>query len=493
MQLGSAITLGMPAQTHRSEATASTPASPSTAEVSYNPQDKMTFGTSPISITTESAGKLSAPQVDFKSSPPAPQNGKYIYSDSDSRIHGALSFAAVAKTVETFGKVLGTSIPWSFHRQHLSIVPDGGKMLNAYYQPSDGTLNFFHATDPKTKSVLYSADSGEVVSHETGHAILDAMRPGYLQSFGSETRAYHEAFGDVCAIIMSLHDERTLDKLVEQTGGDLSKPNLVAAVGEDIGRVINNTAGQNVTGGNWVRNAINKFKWAKPSSLPQIGGPNQLGSEEHSFSRLWTGAMYDVLKGITDRNMATGQTPKDALRDAGDELLKVNANLFKTAPQGDFTFKQMAAACVKADQSYNGGKNATLMTKVFTDRKILGSAETEAAPMVAGLAVTEGSEGAPEGTKNIRLALHGDGFGMFEGAVVETPVDLDGSLTMSSETGERLRDSMKSLIAAGRIKYTEPGQKVSEKDKFDASGRPYVGIVRWLDGQMTIQPTRIAS
>lgn len=472
---------------------ASAPAPEATVEISYNAQDKLTMGTAPTTVTTDTATTLSSPRVEFKASPPAAQGGKFVYPDTDSRIHSALPFASVAKTVEVFEKELGKPIKWSFNRQKIRLVPDGGEMLNAYYKPYDGTLNFFHAKDPKTKTTLFSGDSGEVTAHETGHAILDALRPGYLQAYGYETRAFHEAFGDVVAIIMSLRDERTLDKVVEQTQGDLSKPNVVAAVGEHIGRAINNTAGENVTGGDWVRNAINKFKWAKPSSLPENGGPDQLGREEHSLSRLWSGAVYDVLRNIVSRNIAAGQAPKDALRAAGDELLKINVNLFKTAPMGDFTFKDMAQACIKADKTYNAGKNVALLTTVFTNRKIISKTDLEAVETAGRAMVSEGSPDAPEGTKNIRVTLRGEGFGMFEGAVVETPVDVDGSLAMSADAGSRLQDTMKSHIAAGRIKYTEPGQRVTDKDMFDASGRPYIGIVSWLDGQMTIAPVRIVA
>lgn len=473
----------------RREASAPTPEA--TVEISYNPQDKLTMGTAPTTITTDAATALSTPRVEFKSSPPAPRAGKFVYSDNDNRIHSALPFASVAKTVEVFEKALGKPIKWSFNRPKIRLVPDGGEMLNAYYKPYDGTLNFFHAKDPKTMTKLFSGDSGEVTAHETGHAILDSLRPGYLQAYGYETRAFHESFGDVVSIIMNLRDERTLDKLVDQTNGDLSKQNLVAAVGEHIGRAINNTAGENVTGGDWVRTAINRFKWAKPSSLPESGGPNHLGREEHSLSRLWTGAVYDVLKGIVNRNTAAGQSPKDALRAAGDELLKINVNLFKTAPMGDFGFKDMAQACIKADQTYNAGKNVSLMTTVFTTRKIIGKTEAETTAPTTRAIVSEGAADAPEGTRNIRVTLRGEGFGMFEGAVVETPVDTDGSLAMNDEAGARLHVTMKSHIAAGRIKYTEPGQRVTDKDLFNADGKPYIGIVRWFDGQMRIEPVRI--
>lgn len=460
-------------------------------EVSYNTQDSAVFSPSTVTLSNIGAGPSSArAKINGKALKPA-DDGSYVYDSKDARVHTALPFAAVVHTINTFEAALGKPIKWAFGEDKLGIVADGGEKLNAYYSRNAGSLNFFHSTDAKTQTKLWSGDSGEVVSHEAGHAILDALRPGYLSAWSPDPGGFHESFGDVLAMIMSLHDDRTLDKVVEQTGGDLSKPNAVAAMGEELGIAINHAAGKNATGGDYTRNAINSFTWQDPSTLPERGGPNQLGREVHSFSRLWTGATYDILKGIVDANMASGQSPKEALKAGGEALLSIYTNLFKTAPKGDFTYRDMAQAMCKSDEQSNNGKNVALMTKVFTDRKILGQVAFSSTPRTSF--VEAGSENAAEGTQNIRVALHGADYGMFDGAIVENPVEKDGALTKSGETGARVQDSLKKLIAEGRIKYTEPNQVVTHKDLFDNQGRPYAGVVRWQDGHMVIERVLIAN
>ena len=46
------------------------------------------------------------------------------------------------------------------------------------------------------KRWVYAAASGEVCAHQTGHALLDALRPRYFGCFAPEVTAYHEAVGD---------------------------------------------------------------------------------------------------------------------------------------------------------------------------------------------------------------------------------------------------------------------------------------------------------
>lgn len=95
-------------------------------------------------------------------------------------------------------------------------------------------------------------------------------------------------------------------------------------------------------------------------------------------------------------------------------------------------------------------------------------------------------------TRMVRVQLSGQEFGRFEGAVVETAVDRDGSLAKDNEVAERTRDSLKRLIAAGRIRYNEPDYEMKPKDYFDAQGRAYMGVVKWVGDQMVIERVKIA-
>ncbi len=99
---------------------------------------------------------------------------------------------------------------------------------------------------------------------------------------------------------------------------------------------------------------------------------------------------------------------------------------------------------------------------------------------------------APEVTFK-EVTLVGDEFGVFSGAKVKTPVDASNPLVKDVETQNRLKSDMKRLIAQGRILYTRPGQELEPDDYFDQSGRPYAGVVRWVDGQMWIEKVLIVS
>lgn len=468
------------------------PAPTGDVEFSFNPQDSSVLDTG----TTVLSGVQAGPSVEkakLNGNDTVAKDNKYVFSPSDKGYVGALALASVANTIKIFEEALGEPIRWAFNGTQIRINADAGEDLNAYYTRQGKSLNFFHATDPVTHQVVKSGASGEVVAHEAGHAILDGLRPGYLSSWSPDPGGFHESFGDVLAMLCCLQDERTLDKVVQQTGGDLSIPNVASNLGEELGSAINHTVGKNVTGGDYTRTAINKFVWQNPSTLPEKGGPDQLGREVHSYSRLWTGAFYDIMKGMVDQNRAEGMDPKTALKAASTEGLKLYAGLMKTAPRGDFAYRDMARALVQADRQSNGGKRSELITKVMTDRRILTGTEDVEAPPTASIAPGKAYMAESETTRPHYVTLDGEGFRNFAGARVETAVETGASLFQESETNERVKANLKQLIADGRILYTDPGKPVTEKDLFDAKGQPYTGVVRWDNGQMVIERVKILS
>lgn len=359
-------------------------------------------------------------------------------------------------------------------------------MLNAYYQRAEGSVNFFHSTDPKTGQVVYSGDSGEVVSHEAGHAILDGLRPAYLFNWRTDVGAFHESFGDMLALVMSLQDDSVLAKVVEQTGGDMTRPNVAANLGEELGITINNTAGKDRTGGDFTRTAINSFKWADPKTLEQNPeDPNELGSEVHNFSRLFTGAFYDVFTGLVNENRANGLEPAQAIREASNEGIRMLGRLLKASPRFDFTYATMARAFVQAEKS--GGSHADLVTRVYKDRLILpasfSAAEVEPLPPSTRSLTQEALAVQRE------LVPLSNAGGNFAGAMVEVARDPEAPRLLAED--RQVSDDVNRLIAQGRVLYTEPHQRLSDRDLIDKNGEPYVGVLRWRDGQPVIERNTI--
>ena len=471
------------------------PAGPVDTLFSYNPQDRRVMEPGTKLIPGVSQGSKQNPETDKATLNVAlePLDGKYVYPAQDPRQNTAVTFSNVANTISAFREAFG-DFKWAFKYDKLAINPNGGKDFNAFYGRNNGTVNFFAEEDPIFGRQVFSGASGEIVAHETGHAILDAIRPEYFGAFRTDVGAFHEAFGDMLAIHMSLLDERVIKRVVVQTGGDLKKPNIAAYMAEELAQGLNNKKGTNATGGDYLRNANNNFTWAEPKTLPEKGGPDKLGWEIHDFSRLWTASHYDVLNGLVQQRIESGAAPDVAIRESNKELFKMLANLLKEAPRGDFTFKDMAIAFIKSDKLHADGKHAELLQKVFTDRKILPAdlpAETlEVAPAREQARLFQSSDEPAFGQMGVTL---GQDFGMFSGAKVEIPVASDKLLFKSDELQEQTQDDIRRLIKAGRIRYNDPAYQMKfPNDYFNPQGETYIGAVTWDGGQMKIERLAIA-
>lgn len=344
----------------------------------------------------------------FKLEPKA--DGTFNYQLGEDKHTAANVFAGAAKTVakynEVYQELTGKTIRWAFGEQQLGVSPETGEWPNAFYARELGGVHFFDYKDTST------GNSGEVVSHEVGHAILDAVRPNYFgRAGGPETGAFHEAFGDVLAFLMTLDNDAAVEKLAGDTGGDLkAHRNFLSDMGEDFGRALGRESGG-------IRNSFNEFKYQDPDTLPERGDETHLGSEVHDFSRLWSGAFYDVLDGLADSYRAEGMSPKDALKAAGAEGFRLLVAQMELAPSGStVTFKQMAAALMDGDKKFNDGKRQELIGDIMVRRELLNREQVD------GLFKSEAPTFTGE-TMEKEFTLGAD-FGALAGVKVDTVVDV---------------------------------------------------------------------
>lgn len=176
----------------------------------------------------------------------------------------------------------------------LYVKPLAGNMANAFYDRKG--LSFFYFKD-SAKKTIYTALSADVVSHELGHAILDYLRPEFWNTVSLEIFAFHEAFGDVFAFLCSIHHEKIIDFVINETGGDLTKSNVVSKIGEQFGLGLGL--------GGYLRNVDNDLKYVNPSMLPSGSSDKEaLTKEPHNFSRVISGTIYKI---FADIFMANGK------------------------------------------------------------------------------------------------------------------------------------------------------------------------------------------
>src|SRR5262249_30437704 len=150
------------------------------------------------------------------------------------------SFVSANLPLNMYQSALGREIPWAFNGP-LKVHPHAGEGFNAFYARQLHAVNYFDGQDTVQGKAIHGSESLEVASHEVGHAVLDAMKPGLMAWWGGlEAPAFHESFGDITAILTTLQEPTVIDKVVAETGGDLHKPNIVARLGEEMSVGINN-------------------------------------------------------------------------------------------------------------------------------------------------------------------------------------------------------------------------------------------------------------
>lgn len=231
--------------------------------------------------------------------------------------------------------------------------PRSGKMFNAYYDRY--FLNFFYDTDPKTGQIVYTCESTDVVAHELGHAILDALRPDLWAVQSVEIQAFHEAFGDINAILTELTMPAVVAMVMLETNGDLKLPNCVAKIGEQMGLAIYHAKGGDGIPPNFaLRSAINEFRYAAPETLPTRAPDTQLAGEPHSFSRVFAGGWYDALVNIYQQEKAKGLNNLDALHVARDKFSSITYNGIRTAPVTARFFSSVLKAMLTYDLQTGG-------------------------------------------------------------------------------------------------------------------------------------------
>ncbi|MCA9779086.1 MAG: M36 family metallopeptidase [Candidatus Eremiobacteraeota bacterium] len=307
------------------------------------------------------------------------ENGNFNYTGDDPNFDSVNTYAVARQTLEMAEKYTARKIPWSFtkslDREEMIIHPHAGNnTANAFYSREGGSINFFNYTD-EGRNVHRTGIHSDVVSHEVGHAVLDAIRPTYITSFSVPSGGYHESFGDMVSMLRALHEPEVLNALKAETKGDLGQSNIATRLAEEFG--------QSLVGKPFLRDAVNDHKYADQHFLSYTGnpedGPNGFGTEPHAYANLFTGAFYDLFQKVYDKASADPDlTFHQAVAQARDTMGHLLFRATELAPVGNPAYPEMAMAFLQADIIDNGGENAGEIAEVFAQRNILHPETTEA-------------------------------------------------------------------------------------------------------------------
>ncbi|MGA8755843.1 MAG: phospholipase D-like domain-containing protein, partial [Stellaceae bacterium] len=311
----------------------------------------------------------------------APQPRSYDLASVDFRYWSAAE--AAARGAAFWRQLLPQGTVWQLG-DTLPIKLDEGEDFNAFYDRQ--ALNFFHGT--AAGRTVYSGESPDIVCHEQGHAILDAIRPELFDAGSIEAAAFHESFGDMSAILVALQLPTLRAAVLSETGGDLTRSSRLSRLAEQLGWAIRQFSPDSVER-DCLRNAVNSFVYTNPEGLPSNAPAASLSSEPHSFSRVFTAAFFEAIAGGF---RLAGPNPGEAdLQTVSLDLARLLISGILATPIVPEYMSQVAASIVAADADAEGrarGKYGDVLKAGFVRHGVLSpqSAVSVATMHMAGVA-----------------------------------------------------------------------------------------------------------
>ncbi|MDB4890482.1 MAG: hypothetical protein JWL61_2337 [Gemmatimonadetes bacterium] len=280
------------------------------------------------------------------------------------QFHQVHIWAIAQRALDFFesGFGVGRRIPWGFDGSRLLLVPHAGRAQNAYYDRASHSLQFYYFEDEK--STLYTCLSTDIVNHEFGHAVLDGIRPLFMESVLPETAAFHEFMGDLTAILIALRNTPFRRYLIAETGGDLDKDSALSNLAEQFGRA--------VEGHPYLRSARNEL------TMTDIVGDQR----PHYMSQVLTGTMFDIIVRLS-RYYAQerGHSLAQAFWFTIQRMQSVAIQPLDLLPPVDVTFRDYALAVLRSDEVANptdpDGYRA-MMLEAFVNRGVLNDEDRKA-------------------------------------------------------------------------------------------------------------------
>jgi hypothetical protein len=278
---------------------------------------------------------------------------------SDAHFRQVNAWAIVQRVLEFYQspQVMGRPIPWGFNGNRLIVVPAAGWGENAFYDRDSKSLQFYYFGEEKKER--FTCLSHDIVSHETGHAILDGIRPYYYEHSSVQTTAFHEFVGDLTAIFTALR-HNDLRRLIATLTGSNDVAGMLAGIGnlaEEFGKFTSDRP--------YLRSAGTR------RTMPEIAGM----TEPHDVSEVLTSAVFQIfvrivesyLKAVDENGTAEDSGDRDDNGDAdgpakpkvtvGQALWRafqrVSASAFQAldlCPAVDIQFIDYARAFLRCDE-----------------------------------------------------------------------------------------------------------------------------------------------
>ncbi|MBI5258898.1 MAG: hypothetical protein HY855_20505 [Burkholderiales bacterium] len=287
-------------------------------------------------------------------------------SEADPRFHQQMVYAVAMRTLENFDRALGRKLRLGSRGRRgrpaydrLRLLPHAFYGANAFYQPELNAILFgyFRAeaddVGPNLPGqTVFTCLSHDVIAHEMTHAIVDRLRPMFLEPSNPDVLAFHEGFADIVALLQHFSFPDIVREQLQRTRLDIRSPTPLVQLAQQFGYATGT--------GKALRSALD----APGTRLsPAVIEPHQRGSVLvaavfDGFFKTYQRRIGDLVRIATG---GTGTLPQGDLhpdlvnRIAGEasrtaqRVLDMCIRAFDYLPPVDVTFGDFLRAMITAD------------------------------------------------------------------------------------------------------------------------------------------------
>ena len=282
----------------------------------------------------------------------ADENNDFLVNKRSKKSFDAVhTFAIVRQTLTMYQRLLKRKIGWQWGDSEILVYPHTGQDCNARYCRDEKALKFYYFNyEGKT---IYTCRSLDIIAHETGHAILDSFKPNWWPTISDhpQTGGLHESFADLTTIFLIISQYDLTEYIIAETKADLHyDKTIVSNLAEEFGKSMGQEYG--------LRNADNNY------NLEDVDN-----SEVHEISKVFTGAIYDILADIFN-SMRKPRFRDDAtvLYEAGQYVMEVVVNAILMSPDKNATFYDVKENMLRLVRASEYPGRACFIEQHFTSR-----------------------------------------------------------------------------------------------------------------------------
>ena len=273
--------------------------------------------------------------------------------------HAQNVYAIVMSTLGEFEAALGRRVSWAFSPGHqLKVSPHAFAEANAYYSRALEGLAFGYFPS-RDQTLVYTCLSRDVVAHETTHALIDALRSGFLRPSSADQAAFHEGFADIVALLSVFESIELVDVLLAH-GAAGGSPLIAASelepvkLRESVLLTLAEQMGETLTG---VRDrALRASAQLVPSphyldqpvyDEPHTRGEILVAAVMNAFLEVWVKRLKPLR--LTPRQPLNRRVVAEEGATAAQQLLRIAIRALDYCPPIDLSFDDFLSAALTAD------------------------------------------------------------------------------------------------------------------------------------------------